>query len=115
LDADISYVTKSNGGHFDTNEVLDAAATWRWLNAIYEGSQKVGVRIKALFVDSKIMSMLRNVQKAKPTLPIWRKLKRSPGHDSHVHLRVAADKRFSTMDLDTLTQYVNALFEKAHH
>jgi hypothetical protein len=115
LDADISYVTKSNGGHFDTNEALDAAATWRWLNAIHEGSQKVGVRIKALFVDSKIMSMLRNVPQAKAALPIWRKLKRSPGHDSHVHLRLASNKRFSTMDLDTLTQYVNVLFEKAHH
>ena len=110
LDADISYVTISDTGHFDTEEALDAGATWRWLNAIYAGAKKTKVGLKALFVDPKILRLIRTLPEAKKGMAIWRKLKSSPGHDSHVHVRVASRPRYSQSNLRDLMRRIDQLF-----
>ena len=113
FDADISYVTTSNQGHFDTEEPLDATASWHWLNALYSGAQKAGVPLRAMFVDPKIIALLRTVDGADRKLPIWRKLRPSPGHDSHVHIRVGPTRVYSKLNYDSLMQRIDAIVQAA--
>ncbi len=96
FDADLSYVTWKNLNHFNPSEaVLNPLGTWRQMQAIHKSAKSLKIPLKALFVDRMILTMLKSVPEAKRNDPVWRKLRRSPGHDSHVHIRIGSSARWA--------------------
>jgi len=103
LDADLSYVTWNNEHHFSPDvAILDPERSWRWLDALRRTARDLGIPLTALFVDRSILRRLKEARVAPRKHPLWRKLKRSPGHDSHVHVRIGATPRFAGRSIDTL-------------
>ena len=100
LDADLSYVTHDNRYHFSPDvAVLDPAGTWKWLDALRVTANQLKIPLRALFVDRSILQTLKQYPGARRRHPLWRKLKRSPGHDSHVHVRIGASPAFAGKSL----------------
>lgn len=95
FDADLSFVTVGNEHHFNPVDAqLDAEATWLWLKALNDSAKHLGIPMKALFVDRSIRDQLKQVRGATRD-PAWRKVRRSPGHDSHVHVRIGPSARWA--------------------
>ena len=96
FDVDLSYATWENGNHFvpDASQ-LDPQKSWIWLKILDTTARSLGIPIQAMFVDKSILAVLRRAPAARRKDPLWRKLRRSSGHDSHVHLRVGAAPRYA--------------------
>ncbi len=96
FDADLSYVTFGNLHHFNpVDAALNPLGTWRQMQALHKAAKNLGIPLQALFVDRSILDMLKTVPEAKRRDPVWRKLRRSPGHDSHVHIRIGPSSRWA--------------------
>ena len=88
-DADLSYITYNNASHFAPDpSSIDAVRTWAWMKALHNQSKALKIPLLALFVDRSILNVLKDANVASRRDPTWRKLRRSSGHDSHVHVRV---------------------------
>lgn len=95
LDADLSYVTFNNYGHFSPIlALMDRVGSWRWMKALEKAARDLAIPLDALFVDPSVLRALKTVEEAGKAEPAWKKLKRSPGHDSHVHVRIRPTPRF---------------------
>ncbi len=95
LDADLSYVTFNNYGHFSPLlALMDRVGSWRWMKALEKAARDLAIPLDALFVDPTVLRALKTVEEARKAEPAWKKLKRSPGHDSHVHVRIRPAPRF---------------------
>ncbi|MEC8025336.1 MAG: hypothetical protein VX223_15520 [Myxococcota bacterium] len=96
LDADLSFVTVGNEGHFAPKiAVVDPEGTWAWFKSLERSARELGIPLKAMFVDRSIIRTLRAGSGASRKDSLWRKLRASPGHDSHVHLRIGRSSRWS--------------------
>ncbi|MFT5431124.1 MAG: hypothetical protein ACI9OJ_001803, partial [Myxococcota bacterium] len=107
LDADLSYVTWNNAHHFSPDvAILNPEVTWAWLKALEQSAKKLGIPLTALFVDRSILRVLKTVRKARRRDSLWSKLKRSPGHDSHVHVRIGRSSRLAGKSLEAILEKV---------
>jgi hypothetical protein len=105
LDADLSYVTDGNRGHFAPRDAtLDPVGTWLWLDTIRTSALELGIPLKALFVAPSILRILREGAGQKKSHPLWKKLRRSPGHDSHVHVRILPAARWSGRTAESIIE-----------
>ena len=59
-----------------------------------------------LFVDKTVRNRLLRVPGVSRRDSMWRTVKVSPGHDSHVHLRLEATSRFRNKSLDEIRAMV---------
>jgi len=107
LDADLSYVTEGNMGPFEpTLGIINAAASWAWLGELRRAARDLRVPIRAMFVDKTVRNRLLRVPGVSRRDSMWRTVKVSPGHDSHVHLRLEATSRFRNKSLDEIRAMV---------
>jgi hypothetical protein len=108
LDADLSYVTERNFGPFEpTLSVINAAASWAWLRELHRAARDLRVPIRAMFVDQSIKNRLLRVPGVSRRDPLWRTIRVSRGHDSHVHLRLGASRPFRNKSLDEILGMVS--------
>lgn len=108
LDADLSYVTHNNANHFVPDmALLDPLATWHWMKALDTAARNLSIPLKALFVDRSIIQLLKSVPEASRRDRVWRKLRRSPGHDSHVHVRIGTSARVGGYDVDEVLKLLS--------
>ena len=107
FDADLSYVTRQNRHHFAPRaQVIDPDATWIWLDALRTSAKRLGIPLTALFVDGSIRRILKSARGAKRRHPLWRLLRRSPGHDSHVHVRIGRSPRWAGKSIGQILRSV---------
>jgi hypothetical protein len=96
FDADLSYVTFGNLGHFAPAEgALDPEGSLVWLKALQTAAKKLDIPLLALFADRSVIDVLKTVPGVSRKDPVWRKIRRSPGHDSHVHIRIGRSARWA--------------------
>ena len=90
-DADISFVTRGNQRHFAIDlSVLDAAKTWDWFKALDAAATALDTRVEAILLSRSIINALsRHLPAEEKRSKLWRqRVRRSPGHDAHHHLRL---------------------------
>ncbi len=105
LDADLSYVTADNRSHFAPDAaLLDATRTWRWLRILARAAAELEIPLQHLFVDRSIYRALKRVPEARKSDPAWKRIHLAPGHDSHVHVRIGTNTRFTGKALNEILE-----------
>ena len=105
LDGDLSYITVDNVGHFAPQDAqLHPKKTWAWLDSLRRSARTLGIPLKALFVAPSILRQLKQNRVAAKRHPLWKKLRPSPGHDSHVHIRIRPAPRWSGRSVPSIIE-----------
>ena len=89
-DADLSYVTRNNAGHFAIDiHGIDLDKSWRWFEILDETSRQLGARVDRILVAPSVWRLFKaKFKKSKKRSRIWRLLRRVGGHDAHHHVRI---------------------------
>ena len=90
-DADLSYVTHNNKGHFAIDLAgIDLEKSWRWFEILDETSRELGARVDRILVDPTVWRLIKaKFKKTKKKSRVWRLLRRVGGHNAHHHVRIA--------------------------
>ena len=106
-DADLSYVTRDNRGHFAVSlDGIDLEKSWRWFEILDETSRGLGAKVDRILVAPSVWRLFRaKFGKTKRRSRVWRLLRRVRGHDAHHHIRIEIpNKKVSRASADFLDE-----------